>query len=121
MALADLIADYLLVWILLAVGLGYLVGSRALRPEPIAAVLSVGMRDFAVAAALVVAASLPAVPTLPAVVFGVVEVMPKTASYFPGIDKYVPGAIVIIGSVVFGSAYAAYLSRLERSGRPALD
>lgn len=57
----------------LGYGLGYLLGSRAPRAERIASVLSIGMRDFAVAAALVVAAGLPAIVTLPAVVFGVVE------------------------------------------------
>ena len=39
----------------------------------LASVLSIGMRDFAVAAALVIAADLPTIASLPAVVFGVVE------------------------------------------------
>ena len=52
---------------------GFLLGARADRPVRIASVLSVGMRDFAVAAALVVAAGLAAIASLPAVVFGVVE------------------------------------------------
>lgn len=42
-------------------------------PVRIAGTLSVGMRDFAVAAALVVAAGFPASASLPAVVFGIVE------------------------------------------------
>lgn len=54
-------------------GVGFLVGSRAPRPMRIASVLSVGMRDFAVAAALVIAAGLPTIASLPAVAFGVVE------------------------------------------------
>lgn len=56
---------------------GYLlgwVGSWGLgREARIAAMLSVGMRDFAVAAALVVASGFPPAAALPAVVFGVVE------------------------------------------------
>lgn len=42
-------------------------------PERIAATLSVGMRDFAVAAALLVVAGFPSGATLPAVVFGIIE------------------------------------------------
>lgn len=57
----------------LGYGVGYLVGFSASKSTRIAAVLSVGMRDFAVAAALVVAAGLPTVASLPAVAFGVVE------------------------------------------------
>ncbi|MFB6177773.1 MAG: bile acid:sodium symporter family protein [Halobaculum sp.] len=53
--------------------LGFVLASRAARPTRIASILSVGMRDFAVAAALVVAAGLPTVASLPAVAFGVVE------------------------------------------------
>lgn len=56
-------------------GIGYLLGSRAPRPTRIAAVLSVGMRDFAVVAALVLAAGLPTVASLPAVAFGIVEMI----------------------------------------------
>jgi len=60
-------------------GLGYAVGllvsHREDRPTRIASILSVGMRDFAVAAALVIAAGLPTVASLPAVVFGVVEMV----------------------------------------------
>jgi BASS family bile acid:Na+ symporter len=52
---------------------GWLVGCRASRRTRVASVLSVGMRDFAVAAALVVAAGLPTVASLPAVAFGVIE------------------------------------------------
>ena len=54
---------------------GWLVGSPFARGERIAAVFCVGMRDFAVAAALLVAAGFPPVATLPAVVFGVVEMI----------------------------------------------
>ncbi|MFC6976605.1 bile acid:sodium symporter family protein [Halomicroarcula sp. GCM10025709] len=57
----------------LGYGTGYLVSYRAERATRIASVLSVGMRDFAVAAALVIAAGLPTIASLPAVVFGVVE------------------------------------------------
>jgi BASS family bile acid:Na+ symporter len=46
---------------------------RATTPVRIAGTLSVGMRDFAVAAALVTAAGFPASASLPAVSFGVVE------------------------------------------------
>lgn len=53
--------------------LGWTAGSRFDRPTQVAAMLSVGMRDFAVAAAIVVAAGFPPVAALPAVVFGVVE------------------------------------------------
>lgn len=52
---------------------GWLAGRSFSRRERIAATLSVGMRDFAVAAALLVGAGFPAAATLPAVVFGVVE------------------------------------------------
>jgi BASS family bile acid:Na+ symporter len=52
---------------------GWLVGRWFTPEERIAAVLSVGMRDFAVAAALLVGAGFPAAATLPAVVFGIVE------------------------------------------------
>lgn len=58
-------------------GVGYAAGWTAGRSFPreerIAATLSVGMRDFAVAAALVVASGFPEVASLPAVAFGVVE------------------------------------------------
>lgn len=54
-------------------GLGYLLGWGRSEAERTAAVLSVGMRDFAVAAGLVVAAGLPTLATLPAVVFGIIE------------------------------------------------
>lgn len=56
-------------------GVGFLAGSRSSRPTRIASVLSIGMRDFAVAAALVVATGLPTVASLPAVAFGVVEMV----------------------------------------------
>jgi BASS family bile acid:Na+ symporter len=52
---------------------GWLAGRPFDRATRVAATLTVGMRDFAVAAALVVAAGFPTVAALPAVVFGVVE------------------------------------------------
>ena len=64
--------------------LGYAVSAGGTRPTRIAATLSVGMRDFAVAAALVVAAGLPTVASLPAVAYGVVE-MASSA----GLARYV--------------------------------
>ena len=54
-------------------GIGFAVGYGGSRPTRIASVLSVGMQDFAVAAALVIVADLPTVASLPAVAFGVVE------------------------------------------------
>lgn len=57
----------------LGYGLGFLLGLRGSRRTRIASMLSIGMRDFAVAAALVVAAGLPTIASLPAVAFGVVE------------------------------------------------
>ncbi|WP_227133661.1 bile acid:sodium symporter family protein [Halorubellus salinus] len=53
--------------------IGYLGGLGGTRETRIATTLSVGMRDFAVAAALVVAAGFPTAASLPAVTFGVVE------------------------------------------------
>lgn len=53
--------------------LGWAATAGRTRDTRIAGVLSVGMRDFAVAAALVVSAGFPPVAALPAVVFGVVE------------------------------------------------
>ncbi len=62
---------------------GYAVGWAgswfAARPTRIAVALSVGMRDFAVAAALVVAAGFPTAAAMPAVVFGVVEMATSAA------------------------------------------
>lgn len=52
---------------------GWLASWSFPRAERIAALFSVGMRDFAVAAALVVSAGFPPAAALPAVVFGVVE------------------------------------------------
>ena len=69
-------------------GVGYLLewigGARRARPERIAVTLSVGTRDFAVAAALIVAAGLPTIASLPAVTFGVVEMATSAglARYF---------------------------------------
>jgi len=57
----------------LGYGVGYVLSSRGDQSTRIASVLSVGMRDFAVAAALAIAAGLPTIASLPAVVFGVVE------------------------------------------------
>ncbi|MFB6302604.1 MAG: bile acid:sodium symporter family protein [Haloferacaceae archaeon] len=57
----------------LGYGVGFLVVGRSTRAARIASVLSIGMRDFAVAAALVIAAGLPTIASLPAVAFGVVE------------------------------------------------
>lgn len=57
----------------LGYGLGFLLGLRGSRRTRIASMLSIGMRDFAVAAALVVAAGLPTIASLPAVAFGVIE------------------------------------------------
>lgn len=56
-------------------GLGWTVTSLTggAPPERIAGTFAVGMRDFAVAAALVVAAGFPAEAALPAVCFGIVE------------------------------------------------
>ncbi|MFB6104514.1 MAG: hypothetical protein ABEJ57_05435 [Halobacteriaceae archaeon] len=59
----------------LGYGVGFLLGWSKPRPTRIAAVLSVGMRDFAVAAALILAAGLPTMASLPAIVFGVVELL----------------------------------------------
>jgi BASS family bile acid:Na+ symporter len=53
--------------------LGWLGSNGTDRRTRIAVTLSVGMRDFAVAAALIIAAGFPPVASLPAVVFGVVE------------------------------------------------
>jgi len=52
---------------------GWAAASRFERGERVAALFSVGMRDFAVAAGILVAAGFPTVAALPAVVFGVVE------------------------------------------------
>lgn len=52
---------------------GWIAGRRFSRGERIATTLSVGMRDFAVAAALLVAAGFPAAATLPAILFGIIE------------------------------------------------
>ncbi|WP_255151478.1 bile acid:sodium symporter family protein [Halorarius halobius] len=58
---------------------GWLAAAPFDRRTRVAATLSVGMRDFAVAAALVVAAGFPPVASLPAVVFGVVEMATSAA------------------------------------------
>lgn len=61
---------------------GWLAATPFDRPTRIAAALSVGMRDFAVAAALVVAAGFPPLAALPAVLFGVVEM--ATSAWLAG-------------------------------------
>ncbi|WP_435196170.1 bile acid:sodium symporter family protein [Natronomonas sp. EA1] len=61
---------------------GWLAATPFDRRTRIAATLSVGMRDFAVAAALVVAAGFPPIAALPAVVFGVVEM--ATSAWLAG-------------------------------------
>ncbi|WP_254538726.1 bile acid:sodium symporter family protein [Halomarina litorea] len=71
----------------LGYGVGFLVGSRWTRPTRIASVLSVGMRDFAVAAALLIAAGLPPVTSLPAVAFGVIEMI-SSAALARWFDRY---------------------------------
>ncbi|WP_137283410.1 bile acid:sodium symporter family protein [Halorussus salinisoli] len=53
--------------------LGWMGTRSAANPVRVAGALSVGMRDFAVAAALVTAAGFPASASLPAVLFGIVE------------------------------------------------
>ncbi|MFB6192323.1 MAG: bile acid:sodium symporter family protein [Haloarculaceae archaeon] len=65
---------------------GYAAGRPFDRATRIAAILSVGMRDFAVAAALVVAAGFPPLASLPAVAFGVVEMVTSAglARWFAG-------------------------------------
>ncbi|WP_435063242.1 bile acid:sodium symporter family protein [Halobaculum sp. EA56] len=65
-AVALNLAGYAAGW-LAGSALGFSAGER------VASTLCVGMRDFAVAAALLVAAGFPPAATLPAVVFGVVE------------------------------------------------
>lgn len=60
-------------------GVGWSLTAGRDRPTRIAGALSVGMRDFAVAAALVVATGFPAVAALPAVVFGVLEMATSAA------------------------------------------
>ncbi|MBV0902247.1 bile acid:sodium symporter family protein [Haloarcula salina] len=59
--------------------LGWLVTAGTARAARIAGSLSVGMRDFAVAAALVVTAGFPPEAALPAVAFGVIEMATSAA------------------------------------------
>lgn len=59
--------------------LGWVVSVASEREGRIAVTLSVGMRDFAVAAALVVAAGFPPMASLPAVLFGIVEMVSSAA------------------------------------------
>jgi BASS family bile acid:Na+ symporter len=54
---------------------GWLASAPFDRPARVATTLSVGMRDFAVAAALVVSAGFPPAAALPAVAFGVIELV----------------------------------------------
>ncbi|AFK18558.1 Na+-dependent transporter [Haloferax mediterranei ATCC 33500] len=82
---ASLVRDGGAVLLLVAVGAvvlnstgyaaGWLISRNFARGERIAATLSIGMRDFAVAAALLVGAGFPTAATLPAVVFGIVEMV----------------------------------------------
>ncbi|WP_306061502.1 hypothetical protein [Natronococcus wangiae] len=71
-------------------GIGYaaswLVSWNFTRGERIAALLSIGMHGFAVAAALLVEAGFPTATTLPAVVFGIVEMTTNAglAKWFNG-------------------------------------
>lgn len=58
---------------------GYGLGSFGSHETRIATVLSVGMRDFAVAAAVILAAGLPTVASLPAIAFGIVEMTTSAA------------------------------------------
>ena len=58
---------------------GWLVSWSFSRAERVAALFSVGMRDFAVAAALVVGAGFPTAAAVPAVVFGIVEMTTSAA------------------------------------------
>jgi BASS family bile acid:Na+ symporter len=69
---------------LVGYALGWVASTGQQRGDRIASTLSVGMRDFAVAAALVIAAGLPALASLPAVLFGVVEMLTSAglARYF---------------------------------------
>ncbi|MBP2252648.1 BASS family bile acid:Na+ symporter [Halarchaeum solikamskense] len=66
---------------LLGYGLGWSITriADATPAERLAGTFSVGMRDFAVAAALVVAAGFPAIAALPAVCFGIVEMVTSAA------------------------------------------
>ncbi|MFU1782979.1 bile acid:sodium symporter family protein [Haloarcula japonica] len=72
----------------LGYGVGFVLSRGTSRPTRIASILSIGMRDFAVAAALVIAAGLPTIASLPAVAFGVVEMTTSAglARWFGGTD-----------------------------------
>lgn len=59
--------------------LGWLSSSAAGRDTRIAVTLSIGMRDFAVAAALIVAAGFPTIAALPAILFGIIEMTSSAA------------------------------------------
>ncbi len=71
---------------LVGYALGYGLSYSADPETRIATTLSVGMRDFAVAAALLIAAGLPTIASLPAVAFGVVELTTSAglATWFDG-------------------------------------
>lgn len=71
---------------------GGLVGVRLDAAARRASVLSLGMRDFAVAAGVVLAAGLPEAAALPAVVFGLVEMVSSAglARWMAGDDKKLP-------------------------------
>ena len=72
-ALLLVVAAAALLFNLIGYAAGWMTSWSFERPERIAVTLSVGMRDFAVAAALLVGAGFPAGATLPAVVFGIIE------------------------------------------------
>jgi BASS family bile acid:Na+ symporter len=59
--------------------LGWLLGRPLTPDERVTALFSVGMRDFAVAAGVVVAAGFPPAAALPAVAFGLVEMVSSAA------------------------------------------
>ena len=59
--------------------LGWLLGRPLAPDERVTALFSVGMRDFAVAAGVVVAAGFPPAAALPAVAFGLVEMVSSAA------------------------------------------
>ncbi|MFB6122299.1 MAG: hypothetical protein ABEJ78_02420 [Haloferacaceae archaeon] len=91
MPVTDIVEDYLLLWGLLSVGVGIAVPSVAVVTELAGgdtARSTVILVIVAVAAALVVAAGLPTIASLPAVVFGVVEMATSAglAKWYRGTD-----------------------------------
>ncbi|RMG41505.1 MAG: hypothetical protein D6732_02415 [Methanobacteriota archaeon] len=63
----------------LGYGIGYVSGKLMQKEDRIASVFSIGMRDFAVAATLVFSVNLPSISALPAVIYGIVEMISSTA------------------------------------------